>query len=468
MQAAFSSGGDTPASQSPLPDGRNRMGWMQRRRALEWACLLLCMIAIAAGAWQNVQAGRSAVLVQHTLDVREKSERVLGLLLDAETGQRGFLLTGASEYLEPFDAAVEAIARDLDDLAAAISDNPEQVARLTRIRTVAGEKVAELKQTIAFWRSGEREKALDMVRSGRGKTLMDDARLQLMTFKAHQTALLVSREETGRRLRFAGSFLVFGAMAVLLALLVAQARSIYRNQEKLIVSTGDLQAMVDEKTRLLEQSRDRAEALLNDTNHRVGNSLAMVSSLLSVQRRTSSDPEVREALAAATARVHGVAIAQRRLRLDIATDVVMAKRYFAETLAELGATAADRGLTLNQDVVDVPLSGRNAVSLIVIVNELLMNAIKHAFADGDDGAVTIALRPAAGGDGALELVIEDDGRGIDPEQRSDGIGAMVVTNLVRGLRGAMVVGTGAARPGRPGTRISIIFPGLASPQTPEA
>src|SRR3954447_26661169 len=85
--------------------------------------------------------------IDHTRQVVIELERALSTLKDAETGQRGFLLTGEEEYLEPFRAASSRMDDALDRLAALTSDNPSQQARIAELRRLAAAKMEELRQT---------------------------------------------------------------------------------------------------------------------------------------------------------------------------------------------------------------------------------------------------------------------------------------------------------------------------------
>jgi two-component system sensor histidine kinase/response regulator len=99
------------------------------------------------------------------------------LLRDAETGQRGFLLTGNAEYLSPYDEATTLIERKLDTLAAlARSDHPSQTRMAEELKLLVREKLAELSETIRFQTAGDVEAALRLVKTGRGIQVMTKIR----------------------------------------------------------------------------------------------------------------------------------------------------------------------------------------------------------------------------------------------------------------------------------------------------
>ncbi|MGN6479201.1 response regulator [Luteibacter sp.] len=139
---------------------------------------------------------------------------VLSSLQDAETGQRGYLLTGNEGYLEPYRAAVGVIPGRLDVARAAMSDDPAQVARLVELKARTGDKLDELAQTIALRRKQGLEAALAVVNSDRGKTAMDDIRARLAAMGAAEA------EQRARRLaemeRAYATALISGAASALL------------------------------------------------------------------------------------------------------------------------------------------------------------------------------------------------------------------------------------------------------------
>ena len=101
---------------------------------------------------------------------------MLGALLDAETGQRGFLLTQAERYLEPYEQARQQLTNDLSRLRALAADDPRGAAILDRLVAVSNEKLAELSETIRLERAGQHAAALALVNDDLGKRLMDEAR----------------------------------------------------------------------------------------------------------------------------------------------------------------------------------------------------------------------------------------------------------------------------------------------------
>ena len=133
--------------------------------------------------------------VVHTHQVLEGLERLVSLLKDAETGQRGFLLTGEGRYLEPYTAASGRIPRQLDALFSLTGDNPAQQESLRRARKLADAKLAELDETIQLRRKSGPQAALQVVRSDRGQRIMDDLRAVMNEMETREQELLEARSD---------------------------------------------------------------------------------------------------------------------------------------------------------------------------------------------------------------------------------------------------------------------------------
>ncbi|MCU4181394.1 sensor histidine kinase [Bosea sp. BH3] len=423
-------------------------------------------VAVVLAAWINRQARQTADLVSHAIETRERAERFLGRIRDAETGQRGYLLTGQADYLDPFTEGRAAAGPELDILAALVEADPSQQERVARLREAMRIKFEELDRTITLVRAGRRDEALALVGDESGSAAMGRMRDTVQEIQQNENIRLMSLYRREERRRLWGSSGIVVALAGLAFAAWQQLRRRQRRSAALAMNNAELEQIVGERTRELEGERLRIEALLRDVNHRVGNNLAMVSALLSVQSRQSREPAVKAALAQAQSRIQAIAAGQRRLRLDIETDEIDARPYMEDLLAEIGKAAEGRPIRIELDMESIRLPGRDAVSFVVIVNELVTNAIKHAFPEGMSGRITIRLAWAGSEDGpALAMSIEDDGVGLQSEVDNKGLGQTVIASLLRSMRGTMSVQPLREDAERPGTRVLVTFPKRASPVT---
>ena len=122
-------------------------------------------------------------LVTNSYEAIAAMSELLSTLKDAETGQRGYLLTEDPQYLQPYEMAIARIHADFTRLRERIKSDPAQAARLAGLNIKLNDKLAELKQTVDLTKQGDRAAALELVRSGEGKGLMDDVRGEIIALQ---------------------------------------------------------------------------------------------------------------------------------------------------------------------------------------------------------------------------------------------------------------------------------------------
>lgn len=416
-------------------------------------------VAIVLAAWINTRAVEAARQVSLSIEIRERAERFLGHIRDAETGQRGFLLTGVETYLAPYVSGRAAAMPELESLERLVQDVPMQRERAELARSQAIRKLNELDATIALARDGKRAEALALMGDGNGIVAMDELRNTVQQIQLAENIRLVALNNREARRRLWASIGIVVALAALAFAAWLQLRSRQRRSAVLAMTNAELEQIVSERTQQLEGERERIEGLLRDVNHRVGNNLAMVSALLNVQSRQTREPAVKDALAQAQSRIQAIAAGQRRLRLDIETDEIDARPYMEDLLAEIGKAAEGRPIHIELDMDSIRLPGRDAVSFVVIVNELVTNAIKHAFPDNIPGRIVIGLRQnGTSEEPELILSVEDDGVGTPTELETKGLGQTVIASLLRSMRATMATEALSPEAERPGTRVTLTFP----------
>lgn len=155
--------------------------------------IVLVLAIIAAAIWSSLRQSQYGQQVQHTFTV----ERHIGLFLEqmqgAETGQRGYLLTGEVVYLEPYEAALPLIPQEIVTLGQLTADNPTQTSRIAELERLSAGRLDLMARTIASQRAGDAAAARDLVASGEGKRLMDALRQVVAEMRADEDQLLARR-----------------------------------------------------------------------------------------------------------------------------------------------------------------------------------------------------------------------------------------------------------------------------------
>ncbi|WP_294332866.1 response regulator [uncultured Sphingomonas sp.] len=173
-----------------LRDSGGRSAWTTIGLVVGLAFFLIS----GALAYRNVRAlNESDAAIRHSHTVLIALDEVLSTVQDAETGQRGFLLTGASSYLEPYSRATETLDARLGHLQTLVSDNALQQSNIVQLRRQVSAKLNELRETIELRRTKSLAAALAVVETGVGKASMDAIRAQLAVMAQEEGRLRQQR-----------------------------------------------------------------------------------------------------------------------------------------------------------------------------------------------------------------------------------------------------------------------------------
>lgn len=413
-----------------------------------------------------------------TYRVREQADGALALLNEAHTSQRGYLLTQNPAFLDLYRAAASHLAESLNTLNEMTRGNPRQQAIVSQIQDLAKQKQQKVEAAISMSLAGNNSEALASLGSDFGIGQMDDVRKTINSFLGEEDRRLIARNIAMDKLRFwltIASILALAGALILAYILASRTkryvRKLTEGQSTLLSEKSQLEEMVQLRTAELEKAmliakreRARVETLLQDSDHRIGNSLATVSSLLGIQMHGVSSDEIRVALGAARDRIQTISSAHRRLRLGKDHETVRADEYLPEIMADIkDAHFHDRDIRIEAHFEPIDLSSRDATTLGIIIGELTMNAIKHAFPHNRAGLIEIGLQRDA--HGIIALTIADDGIGIQKKlhKRASGLGSVIVAQLCQQFGGAVTYG---AKDGG-GTIVTVTFPTLRSASAPE-
>ncbi|MCF8063199.1 MAG: HAMP domain-containing protein [Deltaproteobacteria bacterium] len=231
-----------------------------------------------------------------------------------------------------------------------------------------------------------------------------------------------------------------------------------RRTAQLTEANLHLKQEIEEKRRVekdIRRALDEKVVLLGEIHHRVKNNLQIIASLLEMSRRRARTPEAAEQLGEAHAKIFTMALIHSQLYRNDRFDEVNMERHARDLFTHLANLYCDgKEVDVRIRMSNLRLPVTQAIPCALILNELISNAFKYAFAGGDDGTLSISMTQDKHGVVCLE--VQDDGPGL-PEDidvyNASSLGLKLVRNLVvHQLKGSMRIN------GRPGTQIQITFP----------
>jgi two-component sensor histidine kinase len=229
--------------------------------------------------------------------------------------------------------------------------------------------------------------------------------------------------------------------------------SLMENAIRQSIATAELRRAKEKAEAEIRIGKERAEVLLAEVNHRVANSLALVAALIRLQVTSSRSDEVKEALTETQARISAIAGMHRSLYTSDDVRTVEIDKYLETLVKEVQRSVemGDKGPSIRLEAEAISLSSDRAVSVGMIVTELLTNAIKYAYPTGTDGEVRVIFKKSD--EGHALLAVEDDGIGCldDAAPKGTGLGTRIIKSMASTLGSAVTyvpvaVGTRAELP----------------------
>ncbi|WP_193335158.1 sensor histidine kinase [Devosia beringensis] len=451
---------------------------------------------------------RSQVYFNEVVEARDARTTTVDLrtaLQDAETGQRGFIITGEESYLEPYQAASDTIEARLADLERVLLPYPQAAEPMAKLREDIALKLAEMAQTIDLMRAGQREAATDVVQTDAGKAAMDRSRVffdaliraadeRLTTGVADQRAATTAL----RWVTVIGAFVIFVVVGGAAWTVVTYTREIAAARREIEAAKETLEERVIERTSDLGRANEEIQRFAYIVTHdlraplvnimgftsELETNVALLSAYMSSAgdgtpdsgSKSSTAPSFDEARIAATEdlpeAIGFIRAATRKMDglinaiLKISREGRRQLKPESLDLPELiGASAdaihhqvADNGGLISADI-GVPHIVSDKLSLEQVLGNLLDNAVKYRHAERPlEVSITASHVPG----NRVKIAVKDNGRGIantDHErvfelfrrsgvqsQPGEGIGLAHVRTMVRSLGGditlASELGTG--------------------------
>jgi signal transduction histidine kinase len=360
----------------------------------------------------------------HRSQLREQAlNEFAGLITDAESAQRGYLLTGEGAYLGPYAAAVTKVGQALDRLHDAYGGD-ESSPEFHQLRMLTGKELGELEDGVALFKKRGVPAAAGIVGTDVGKRTMDSIVAILATMRSEEAAEAAAANaewqedfQLSRWVSAAGAILNIGLVLLAIRLVYTDMRRRARQAAALRGQKSELEQQVDARTRELTAlsthlqgvSEQEKSALSRELHDELGGLLVAARMDLSwlQQRLPTSDPAIEQRFK----RIHeslsaGVDL-KRRVVEELRPTLLDNMGLFTALRWQFKETCRRTGLHCTETIPEAELKFNPdaAIGVFRIAQEALTNILKHSEAKSADLSITIE-------DGALTLQVSDDGKGI--------------------------------------------------------
>lgn len=477
----------------------------RKRIPIQLALLMLGFAVLVTmsltSLWLARESDRASEIVAHTLEVNSAIVTYQGALRRAESGQRGFLLTGDRAYLNDYEAGRRRFTEIQPELERLISDNPQQMARMQALQPLVQRKLQEMEQTVALKQAGREQEMFDLLRANTGLDTMNEVLSGIFTMLNDERSLLENRREYSDRTSIM-LFVVNFAGGLIIAVLALSSISLIRKRSQqaasalqqleaahveLEAANRSLEERVAERTADLREANDEIQRFAfivsHDLRSPLVNIMGFTSEMEALQGDIFSDPpqpaeqraqlrrEVNEALGFIKS-----SIAKMDRLINAILNLSRAgRREFTASPIQLNAllTAMSKDVAHRLQEIDgeleiapLPEISSDRLALEQVFSNLIDNAIKYR---SNDRPVRIRIDSEERGNFAV-IRVADNGRGIDKkdyerifelfrragvqDRPGEGIGLAHVRALVRRLGGTIRVESELGQ----GTTFTVILP----------
>lgn len=448
------------------------------------AGVLALLAIVAVSAWLSARTAQHAEEAVVERNIRALTTNLLAATIDAETGQRGYLLTNEARYLGPFERAQPRLRGDLAKLRELVAEDPAQLAAVNELATVLDAKMAELTETIEQAKAGRRDVAIQTVLSDRGRLLMENARSQLARLISNAEERVAARLQAVNEgaeilawVTAAGSLLIVLFAAGASWTVMSYTRELQAARIELQALNAGLEERVAERTEALTRANDEIQRFAYIVSHDLRSPLVNImgftseleaamktvgpyvagDTTLADRARVATEEDIPEALRfirASTGKMDGLINAilklsregRRELRPEPVDLVALFKNAAASVRHQTDEVGAE---------ISVPSSAPSLISdrlaMEQIVGNVVDNAVKYLARDRPGRIVITAGETAR----RVHIDVTDNGRGIAEQDHErifelfrragaqdragEGIGLAHVRALVRRLGGDITV-----------------------------
>jgi signal transduction histidine kinase len=453
--------------------------------------LVALLAIVAVNLWLVRQAAVFSATVALATGERAAVVDLRNTLDDAETGQRGYLLTGNKDYLAPYNDAQRRVHENRDRIAALAKSDPAMEGDVAKLTTLTEAKLAELQKTIDLFDAGQRAESLKLVNSNLGRQLMDEARELFTAMIARAEARIADASKSQQNSIVALQWVTIGGALVILLVVggsvwavLSYMRQLQEARQEVSVLNVNLEQRVRERTADLGRANEEIQRFAYIVTHDLraplvnimGFTSELETSLTSIQSyiKQQSDgatqdevakeaqiaaledvPEAVSFIRSSTRKMDGLINAILKLsregRRALKPEWISLDTLFKTAAANLQHQIDDAGGAVAIDTrVSALVSDR--LALEQIVGNLLDNAVKYR---APDRALRIQIRAHEARGQRIIVEVEDNGRGIaaqDHERvfdlfrrsgaqdtQGEGIGLAHVRSMVRNLGGEITL-----------------------------
>jgi signal transduction histidine kinase len=482
----------------------NSPGLLRATYAFAAAAVLTLVVLVAVSFWLLQKTTSSTDEVLRAREQRTVLAQLLSTVQDAETGQRGYLITGEERYLAPYTSAIQRVDGRLKLVQEKFQSDPQARDNVRKIADAIADKLTELAHTVELKQAGKSEEALEAVKTDRGKDDMDLIRRlvaeQSDKVEARLTASIKEQESNA----FIARWFTVGAAAIILlaalgatAMILRYTRELVAARSEMEVLNSGLETRVKERTADLQRANDEIQRFAYIVSHDLRAPLVNVMGYtaeleagLGTLTALCDDPKLDELesgsasrtairddlpesigfIRTSTQKMDGLIKAILKLSREgqrvLRPEAIDLQEFFESSIAAVQHRVSEVGAEV-EIIRPMPTIESDRLALEQVFGNLIDNALKYT-APGRPPRIIIRQRPSAWG--AIILEVEDNGRGIAAEdaervfdlfrragvqdKQGEGIGLAHVRTLVRRLGGEITLNSELGK----GTTFRVMLP----------
>ncbi len=450
--------------------------------------ILIIIIVATFGLVERTRSTFGDILVER--DIRRMSADLMQKLTDAETGQRGFLITGDEVFLRPYEAAVGDIRAAVDQLADKVGGRPVKERDTRELRQLVDGKLGEMARTVDLMRQGEQTQAFALVETNVGRRSMDRIRDILEDFKLKSDAAIddgasqqLNATQQLQWITIAGGIAIIAIMGAALFVVAQHIRALATSQQEIRRLNEGLEARVAERTEDLMQANQEIQRFAYIVTHDLraplvnimGFTAELDTSLKALQAYVLNDdkplsedqiksarlaaeedlPEAIGFIRSSTRKMDGLINAILKISRD-GRRQLKPEEIELTPLVETITASVYHQISESDGTIDLDLRADRLItdrlSVEQIISNLVDNAIKYK---QPDRPLALKVRSLPEGRHMVRIEVEDNGRGIaeqdhervfelfrrsgQQDKSGEGIGLAHVRSLARNLGGEISV-----------------------------